>query len=416
MPVGAKLPPRWSLLRPVPSPATRPAQVLRVLAFNLAMLLGLLVLIEVVLRAAGVRYPAFYRPDRVRGYTLRPGASGLWTREGKGKVTINRDGLRDVDHNRQPAAGVLRVAVLGDSFSEALQVNLEATWWKQLEHLLNATPDCAFRQGYPGGVEMVNFGVGGYGTGLELLTWRQQAHAYAPRKVLLAMFLGNDIQDNTPQPRPDLPVFQFGPAGTLVIDNGFRTSGGSRFRFSPLGRFLDGVVDRSALLQLANEAKNRWASRRGPDPKPLASTPLPEQDDPKGWAMTGALLRSLREEVKAGGAELIVTSLSTPEQTWPDRAARQTAFLRAGLRPFAREERLSSVLAPLGVPYLPLAEELQQRADRDGVTLHGFSGQQPGYGHWNQVGHRLAAEALARRLCGKPSALTPTDQAAWPTP
>ena len=416
MPVGAKLPPRWSLLRPVPSPATRPAQVLRVLAFNLAMLLGLLVLIEVVLRAAGVRYPAFYRPDRVRGYTLRPGASGLWTREGKGKVTINRDGLRDVDHNRQPAAGVLRVAVLGDSFSEALQVNLEATWWKQLEHLLNATPDCAFRQGYPGGVEMVNFGVGGYGTGLELLTWRQQAHAYAPRKVLLAMFLGNDIQDNTPQPRPDLPVFQFGPAGTLVIDNGFRTSGGSRFRFSPLGRFLDGVVDRSALLQLANEAKNRWASRRGPDPKPLATTPLPEQDDPKGWAMTGALLRSLREEVKAGGAELIVTSLSTPEQTWPDRAARQTAFLRAGLRPFAREERLSSVLAPLGVPYLPLAEELQQRADRDGVTLHGFSGQQPGYGHWNQVGHRLAAEALARRLSGKPSAQTPTDQAAWPTP
>ena len=263
---------------------------------------------------------------------------------------------------------------------------------------------------------MVNFGVGGYGTGLELLTWRQQAHAYAPRKVLLAMYLGNDIQDNTPQHRPDLPVFQFGPAGTLVIDNGFLTSRGSRFRFSPLGRFLDGVVDRSALLQLANEAKNRWASRRGPDPKPLASIPMPDQDDPKGWAMTGALLRSLREEVKAGGGELIVASLSTPEQTWPDRAARQTAFLRAGLRPFAREERISSVLASLGVPYLPLAEELQQRAERDGVTLHGFSGQQPGYGHWNQVGHRLAAEALARRLCGKPSAMPSVDRAAWPTP
>jgi hypothetical protein len=168
---------------------------------------------------------------------------------------------------------------------------------------------------------------------------------------------------------------------------------------------------------LANEAKNRWASRRGPAPKALASTPLPpKQDDPKGWAMTGALLRSLRDEVKAGGAELIVTSLSTEEQTWPDRAARQTAFAREGLRPFAREERLSSVLAPLGVPYLPLAEELQQRADRDGLTLHGFSGQQPGYGHWNQVGHRLAAEALARRLCGKPSAMPSADRAAWPTP
>jgi len=389
----------------VPSPATRPAQVVRVLAFNLAMLLGLLVLIELGLRLAGVRYPAFYRPDRVRGYTLRPGASGWWTREGKGKVTINRDGLRDVDHDLQPAPGVLRVAVLGDSFSEALQVNLEATWWKQLEALLNATPDCALRRGYPGGVEIVNFGVGGYGTGLELLTWRQQAHAYAPRKVLLAMYLGNDIQDNTPQPRGDLPVFRFGPDGALVIDNGFRNSAGSRFRFSPLGRFLDAVVDRSALLQLANEAKNRWASRRGPAPRPQASLPLPEPDDPQGWTMSEALLRSLRDEVKARGGELIVTSLSTPEQTWPDPAARQAAFERAGLRPFAREERLSRVLAPLGVAYLPLAQELQQHADRGGITLHGFSAQQPGYGHWNQTGHRLAAEALARRLCGTPAAM-----------
>ena len=389
----------------MPSPATRPAQVVRVLAFNLAMLLGLLVLIELGLRLAGVRYPAFYRPDRVRGYTLRPGASGWWTREGKGKVTINRDGLRDVDHDLQPAPGVLRVAVLGDSFSEALQVNLEATWWKQLEALLNATPDCALRRGYPGGVEIVNFGVGGYGTGLELLTWRQQAHAYAPRKVLLAMYLGNDIQDNTPQPRGDLPVFRFGPDGALVIDNGFRNSAGSRFRFSPLGRFLDAVVDRSALLQLANEAKNRWASRRGPAPRPQASLPLPEPDDPQGWTMSEALLRSLRDEVKARGGELIVTSLSTPEQTWPDPAARQAAFERAGLRPFAREERLSRVLAPLGVAYLPLAQELQQHADRGGITLHGFSAQQPGYGHWNQTGHRLAAEALARRLCGTPAAM-----------
>jgi hypothetical protein len=132
--------------------------------------------------------------------------------------------------------------------------------------------------------------------------------------------------------------------------------------------------------------------------------------------MTEALLRSLREEVKAGGGELIVASLSTPEQTWPDRAARQTAFERAGLRPFAREERLSGVLEPLGVPYLPLAEELQQRADRQGITIHGFSGQQLGYGHWNQAGHRLAAEVLARRLCGKPSAMPSADRAAWPTP
>jgi hypothetical protein len=31
--------------------------------------------------------------------------------------------------------------------------------------------------------------------------------------------------------------------------------------------------------------------------------------------------------------------------------------------------------------------------------LHGFAGQEPGHGHWNPEGHRLAAAAMADWLC-----------------
>lgn len=386
----------------MPTTTPRPVQVVHVVALNLALLLGLLVAAEFLLRFAGVRHPAFYRPDRVRGYTLRPGASGTWTREGHGKVSINRDGLRDQDHSRRPDPGVLRVALLGDSFSEALQVDLGQTWWKQLEHRLNTTPNCRFREGYPAGVEIVNFGVGGYGTGQELLTWRSQSSGYLPQKVLLAMFLGNDIQDNTPKVRPDAPVFRPGPGESLVIDNGFRDSPSSRFRFSPPGRLLDALVNQSALLQLANEAKNRWAARRpAMTQQPVAKVPvpLPEPDAPAGWLVTERLLRTLRDEVSTSGGQLLVTSLSTPEQLWPDRAARERAFSEARLAPFEREQRLRSLLDPLEVPYLPLAQELQQQADRRSLVLHGFPGPQAGQGHWNPTGHALAAEVLAQRLC-----------------
>lgn len=386
--------------RPVPTSAARSARSLRVVAVNLLILLVGLGLAELVLRVAGVRYPAFYRPDPVRGYSLRPGASGFWTREGRGWVTINSDGLRDVEHGLGRQPGVLRIAVLGDSFSEALQVNLEDTWWKQLERRINGQPGCALRRGYPGGVALINFGVGGYGTGPELLTWRQQARRYAPDRVLLAMYLGNDIQDNTPQARPDLPVFRFAADGGLTLDRGFLQSPGSRFRFSPIGRLFDSLVGHSALLQLANEAKNRAAaSRRGNARPDLIQELQGPPDQPQGWAMTGALLRTLRDEVSATGAQLLVTSLSTPAQVYPDQALRRRLVPGSGPGLFAREQRLQGLLDSLGVTYLPLAPDLQRRADQQGLTLHGFPGQQPGLGHWNQQGHRLAAELLAERLC-----------------
>jgi hypothetical protein len=391
--------------RPVPTSAARSARSLRVVAINLLILLVGLGFAELALRVAGVRHPAFYRPDPIRGYSLRPGASGVWTREGRGQVTINSDGLRDVEHSLGRQPGVLRVAVLGDSFSEAFQVNLEDAWWKQLERRINAQPGCAFTRGYPGGVAFINFGVGGYGTGPELLTWRQQARRYAPERVLLAMYLGNDIQDNTPQARPDLPVFRFGPDGGLTIDRGFLRSPGSRFRFSPIGRLFDSLVGHSALLQLANEAKNRAAaSRRAAGPVDRIQELKGPPDQPQGWAMTAALLRTLRDEVSASGAQLLVTSLSTPLQVYPDQALRHRLLPSSGPGPFERERRLQGLLAPLGVTYLPLAPDLQQRADRQGLTLHGFKGQQPGLGHWNPDGHRLAAELLAERLCAPDSA------------
>jgi lysophospholipase L1-like esterase len=378
----------------------RPAQVARVVGFNLALLLGMLLALEMLLRLAGVRFPAFYQPEWERGYGLRPGATGVWTREGRGRVTISPDGLRDRIHDRHPAPGVRRVALLGDSFSEALQVDLEQSWWKLLEQRLNRQTPCAFRKGFPAGVEIINFGVGGYGTGQQLLTWRRKARDQQPNTVVLAMYLGNDIQDNTPRPRQDQPVFRLGPDGALVLDNSFRDSPGSRFRFSTLGRGLNRLLNHSALLQLANEAKNRWSGRQ-----PLAS-PAPgapglhlERDDPSGWALTEALLRQLRDEVTASGAQLLVTSLSTPEQLWPDRGERQAFFRRAGEDPFAREKRLAGLLSALRVPYIPLAEAMRDQADQNRLILHGFQGQQLGVGHWNVTGHRLAAELLARRLC-----------------
>jgi hypothetical protein len=91
-------------------------------------LLLCLFVIEVGLRIAGFSYPEFYIVDNRRGYALRPGVTGWYRKEGEAYVTINRDGLRDREHTKTKPSNTLRVAVLGDSYTEALQVPFESSF------------------------------------------------------------------------------------------------------------------------------------------------------------------------------------------------------------------------------------------------------------------------------------------------
>ena len=87
--------------------------------FNLKRLVSLLYLllyffIEIILRIFSVEYPIFQRHDPIRGFSLLPNSSGLWSREGRGEVNINEDGLRDINHDISKSTNSIRIAVLGD--------------------------------------------------------------------------------------------------------------------------------------------------------------------------------------------------------------------------------------------------------------------------------------------------------------
>jgi len=56
---------------------------------------------------------------------LRPGAEGWWSKEGGAYVRINNGGLRDREHAKAKPTNALRIAVLGDSYAEALQVPID---------------------------------------------------------------------------------------------------------------------------------------------------------------------------------------------------------------------------------------------------------------------------------------------------
>ncbi len=151
-----------------------------------------LLLAETLLRLAGIAAPSAYQPDLILGSRLKPNYTGWNTKEGTVFYRTNHAGFRDREHAEAKPANTVRIAVLGDSYCEAVQVELEDTFWAVCERKLNECEPLADKQ-----IEVLNSGVSGYGTAQELLTLRHHLWQYDPDIIVLAFLTGNDIRNNS---------------------------------------------------------------------------------------------------------------------------------------------------------------------------------------------------------------------------
>jgi hypothetical protein len=362
---------------------------LALLAFGTIAGLGLS---ELILRLAGYSRVVFSTPDARLGWVPRRHAEGWQRQEGEAYVRINRDGFRDRDHELTKAPGALRIAVLGDSFAEALQIPVEQAFWAVAERELAGCPE---RRARP--VEVLNFGVSGYGTGQQLLLLQDRVWAYEPDIVMLTFFSGNDISDNT---------YALGRMGAPYF---VQTTDGLSLDIShipPVGlrQAWFRALDYSRVLQLV-EAGRQLYKRRGQatlDRELSGQVYLehPEEAWEDAWQVTEALIRRTHHEVSSRGARFLLVTLSNGEQVLPDPDARARLQQRLGVADlFYPERRLRQLAQATGFPVLTLAPELQRVAEERKVYLHGFQANS-GEGHWNAEGHRIAGDLIARFVCG----------------
>jgi hypothetical protein len=392
----------------VTAPSTRAKLTAVLISVVFTLALG-----EVGLRIAGISSPNFYRPDPVRGWGLAPDEEGWWTSEGHAWVHINHEGERDTDHAIAKPAGMLRVAILGDSCTEALQVPLEQTFWKIMEPQLRAT---ARSRGWRD-AEVLNFGVAGYGTAQELLTLREKVWRYSPDVVVLAFYSGNDVRNNqrSLEQDPSRPYFLVQPGqqgkASLLLDDSFRTTSGYRMRQSLPARILYGLFNHIRLLELGKRGQSRldgWIGsmkarhkEKGEALQELGLdnavySPPHDVDWQEAWQATEGILATLNREVTAKGARFGLLSLTTPIQVHPDPVARERFMAKLGVTSLGYPDaRLAQVSANDGFPFLALAPLLQPIAQGQHVFLHGFANTTAGEGHWNAAGHRAAAPYVA---------------------
>ncbi|MEZ2234064.1 SGNH/GDSL hydrolase family protein [Microcoleus sp.] len=394
---------------------------LKTLGVNVGLTLGGLlmgvIIGELGLRVAGIQgYPKigdlvdsaptnFHTADRDLGWKLKPGVSGEWKGEGASFVQVNSEGLRDREHTKAKPPNTLRVAVLGDSFTEAIHVPIEQTFWSKLERKL---ANCEAVKGRKK-VEVINFGVQGYGTAQELVMLRKKVWDYSPDIVVLAFFIGNDVINNSPKLEYDRyrPFFVYDASGKLVPDMSFRTLrpiDRNRYAVSAIDKLPAWLVNNSRILQVVKKVElERKKQQLSNDFTNLSTQNFKEPTDAAwqdAWKITEGLILTIRDEVVQKNADFLVVTIGDPAQVHPDVAMRQKFIKDNNIQDlFYPNRRLDNLGRTHSFRVLSLAEQFQAYTDKYQVCAHGFENYVNCGGHWNQLGHRLASIMINRNLC-----------------
>lgn len=381
------------LSNPIGSP---PSPRARVALIALGLLLGILVG-EITARALGFRYRPHMRnrvyfaaPDPERGWRNRPDIAGPYGGdEFLTWVTINEAGQRGPSHPVARNSTKRRVAILGDSQAWGDGVGDDETFAALLDD---------------DETEVLNFAVIGYGTDQQLLSFEQEAAAYAPDVVVVAAYLGNDLRDNVYSGTTQFPKpwFEFNDTGALE---------------------LHGVpVEHSRVLQLGVEIY-RWAMRYSAVLNALAETTVdksaPKPGGQEGWHIRGRPMRSvyraepnddaaralhltarllveIARRVRAVGGQPLILIL--PEH-WQVEASNEPAWreeLRAHGIDWRRPQKyLRRVLEAENIAVVDALQPL-------GRVSRGQPGRErtfyPRWKHLTVVGHRAIADLLRPRV------------------
>jgi hypothetical protein len=269
-----------------------------------------IVLLEVLFRFWRVGAEIFLQPDNVLGCRHIPGKLVVWRCEGYSHDRFNNDGLRDYNYPLIKPYNTRRIAVLGDSTSEGLQVALSKTYPKILERMLN-------EQAKSLKYEVINFACSSYSTGQELLQYQSQVVKYDPDIIVLLYNMG-DAQENALNKEAGSaevrPYFAIDKNNKLILDNSVLKINKARLTPNEVSNFLSchsriyGALCQASFTQTLSDSRYRkfsnWiASLIWPRCKYASCTIGNDKSEVK---VTKAIVRELESQAKARGTKFIL--------------------------------------------------------------------------------------------------------------
>ncbi|MFN2621935.1 MAG: hypothetical protein ABR611_03730 [Chthoniobacterales bacterium] len=323
----------------------------------------------------------------------------------------------DAEGFRNPVAREsIDVAVVGDSFVEAMTSPREEAWPARLEELT--------------GKKVQNYGTSSFGPQQELYVLQDFAIAHRPRDVVLGYFAGNDLFDAERFDR-----WEHGGDKPGEESSGWRLQKSYR-RYETL--FLTTLVrvllpakkpadiprpvasshsgfDRGAFeIPTASGTTLRFAFMP-PYLQKLAGSRT-EIERSRGWRLARETFLRMKETCAEDGARLTIMFIpSKGEVYWPvvEHSLGQADLERSldfistynhmplraaeiSANRLAQNELMREFCASAGIPLLDLTPVLEQAAASGRPVYFADDA------HWNAAGHQIAAEELAKTLAKEP--------------
>ncbi len=271
-----------------------------------------------------------------------------------------------------------RVVFVGDSFTAGSDWHEEETFPRLVEKALD--------------VEVINLGVPAYDTGTELTALTHVGLPLKPDVVVLCIYTGNDIRENSREmgtlPRP---TFSLDAQGALVPHP-----------FTPRGERLgQWLLGRSALYAWQKHEVRRLmfrarAGARGGDPMHEVYA---TREDPRwttAWLVTEALLARMRDTVEQAGATLrifvIPDVVQVDDDAWTALVAQSPSL--GALQRDLPQQRLLEIAARqklIMVDLLPTLRAAGRALDKEDPLYHG---------HLVRRGHATVTPVMVETLRG----------------
>lgn len=334
------------------------------------------IIVEIGLRIAGLSYPLWIGLDLQLGASFRPGLSGRFSREGSAQVSINSDGFNAPNFKREKVENELRIAVIGDSFVAALQVD-------QDQHFSVFTREGVKRCLPNRYIAVLPFGVNGFNTVQQLLTYRHRVRGFKPDIVVLAPFAENDIPENTRRAF-SIPYASHENGNLVIHVDHIQTP-----EFTALREDWERkarIINRFHVLQLLIEAKiyldyflNRPKDRRD------GQGAIHSEAD---WHAMDLLIGQFAKEVRRDGAVPVTAPVHSaePADLTGSSSLRDSKMLR-------------QIAANHNMHFIDVLEPMSKLVRTSGMDFHRFEHKIEG-GHYNVAGHREYGRLLGEALCG----------------
>ncbi len=239
---------------------------------------------------------------------------------------INAWGYLDTEHEREKPLDTYRIGFFGDSYTEAMQVPLERTFFRLIADSLRGE-----------GVESLSFGTSGFGTFQSYLNSLRWAPFFG-LDLVVYVFCENDVTDNLREFRgSDAIPFPLVQGDSLTADNSFRRAGRNRLQLP--SRVIDYLTAHSLVFSTLSQ-RTRLLLRRG------VRVRVTERD----------------RTIGAGGSNGNEVLAQKPLWEWPDSLRRRA--LRTEEAILGSWRRALPDSASLAIFYVPRAEEMDKPTER----------------------------------------------------